>query len=318
MTTEFRLAKYNDFDLAAVVAIARAIRPDDFTSVTDLRDWNDNQRRAARMSARWLACVDDTIVGSAYVGESPWLERTMIIVHVMVHPSHQGRGYGRDLLERAEATATEHGAERVIGWTDETQPRSMRFLERAGFHENDREWQSTLDLARTDSVGLQELIDRIASGSVRIMSVAALSEERRDWKSELYRLYTDVEADVPTQFPLVKMSFEDFKGLVLGRQLVADGFLIAMDGERMVGLTEPHLVDDDPTAIAQEMTGVRSDHRGRGIATALKAATVTWAKQNGFTSIRTNNAQSNAPMLAVNTRLGFEQDHATIEYLKVL
>jgi GNAT superfamily N-acetyltransferase len=91
-----------------------------------------------------------------------------------------------------------------------------------------------------------------------------------------------------------------------------------MDDDTLVGLTEPLLVDDDPTALAQEMTGVRTGYRGRGIATALKAAATLWARENGYATIRTSNAQSNTPMLAVNDRLGFERDHATIEYLKDL
>ncbi len=318
MTAEFRLAFYNDVDLDAVVAIARAIRPNEFVSVADIRDWNDNQRRADRLSARWLVYDDDAVIGSGYIGESPWLERTMMIVHVMIHPEHQHRGYGRTLLEHVKATASERGAERLIGWTQETLPRAMRFLERAGFRENDREWQSTLDLGRFDVTPWQDTIDRVTASGIRIIPLEALAEEYSDWKRDLYRLYVRLEGDVPTRFPLLEMPFTDFEALILGRRLVADGFLVAMDGVQLVGLTEPQLVDDDPMAIAQEMTGVRSEYRGRGIATALKATAAIWAKRRGFTSIRTDNAQSNAPMLAVNERLGFVRDHANVEYLKIL
>ncbi len=318
MTAEFRLAERGHTDYQSLVAMALAIRPDDYVSVSDIQEWEDNQLRAGRFMARWLVCLDDVVVGSAYLGESPWVERTMMIVHVMVHPEHQHQGFGRSLLERTEETASEHGAERLIGWVQETQPRAMHFLEHAGFRENDREWQSTLDLDRFDPTVWQDSIDRVTAVGIRIVPVGTLADDRTDWKRDLHRLYVELEMDTPTMFPILEMPFDDFEALILGRRLVTDGFLVAMDGDQLVGLTEPQFVEDNPTAIAQEMTGVRSDYRGRGIATALKAAAAIWAKQGGYTSIRTENAQSNGAMLAVNDRLGFERDHATIEYLKNL
>jgi GNAT superfamily N-acetyltransferase len=318
MSVEFRLSEGGEGDYAAIVGIARAIRPDDYLSVADIQDWQENQRRAGRFTARWLVCVDEAIAGSAYVGESPWTERTMMIAHIMVHPEHQRRGYGRTLLLKTEATALEHGAGILLGWVRETRERDMRFMDRAGFRENDREWQSTLDLDRFDATAWQAATDRVTASGIRIISLSTLANERSDWKRDLHQFYVQLEADVPTMFPVLEMPFDDFEALILGRRLVFDGFLVAMDGDQLVGLTEPQFVDDEPTAIAQEMTGVRSDYRGCGIATALKAEAAIWAKQGGFTSIRTDNAQSNAPMLAVNARLGFERDHATIEYLKNL
>jgi len=318
MTIELRPQEDGNGDYEAIVAIARATEPDDHVSVADIRDWDDNQRRSSRLSARWLAYLDDTMVGFSYVGESPWLERGMMVVRVMVHPDHQQRGYGRTLLEHAETTASGRGADRLLGWTQEVRPRDMRFLERAGFREIDREWRSTLDLEGIDEVALRAVVDRVTACGIRIASVAILGEERFEWKRDLHRLYAQLEADVPANFPILTVPFEDFESLTLGRRLLPDGFLVAVDGDQMVGLTEPLLVDDEPTAIAQSMTGVRSDHRGRGVATALKAASAIWAKAQGYTSIQTNNAQSNAPMLAVNDRLGFVRDHSTIVYLKDL
>ena len=318
MTVEYRRADYGDFDVKRIVEIARAIRPDDYESVADLSDWHRAQRRAGRMCVRWLALIDGRVMGSAYVGQSSWVPITTMMLYAAVHPDHQGRGHGRALLERAENTAGERGGERTFSWTEETWPRSMQFLDRAGYGVVERRWESTLDLSRCDPGILQDAVDRMDSSGIRIVSVASLSAERADWKRDLHRLYSDVEKDVPAPFPIQEVPFEDFEALSLGRRFVAEGFFVALDGDELVGLTEPQLVDDVPDAIEQNLTGVRSDYRGRGIAFALKSQAAIWAAHAGYTSIRTQNAESNAAMLAVNDRLGFNRDRATIEYLKDL
>lgn len=318
MSINYWMAEYGNFDVERVVEIAHAIRPDDYESVAALDDWHDVQRRAGRVSVRWLASLGDKIVGSAYVGQSSWVPLTTMMLYVAVHPDHQGRGIGRVLLERAEGTASERGGDRTFSWTEETWPRSMRFLDSAGYGVVERRWESTLDLQRCDIAKLRVAVERSASTGIRILSVNALSAERGDWKRDLHRLYTDVEKGVPAPFPIQDVPFEDFEALSLGRRLIGDGFLVALDRDELVGLTEPQLVDDVPHVIEQNLTGVRSGYRGRGIATALKSQAAIWAAQAGYTSIRTQNAQSNAAMLAINDQLGFERNRATVEYLKHL
>ena len=256
------------------------------------------------------------LAGSAYIGQSPSLPPEFIAIYVAVHPDRQGRGYGRALLERAEVTASERGCETAYSWSDETQPRSLRFLERAGYHEVERGWESTLDLSRCDLDSLRYEVDRAASRGIRIASAKTFALEREDWKQELHRLFVGVEMDVPSPFPIQKMPLEDFEAQTLGRRFVSDGFFIALDGEQLVGLTEPRRVDSDPGMIAQSLTGVRRDYRARGIAMALKARAAIWAVENGYASIRTHNSQSNAPMLAINDRLGFTRGHGTVVYFK--
>ena len=194
----------------------------------------------------------------------------------------------------------------------------MRFLDRAGYALVERRWESTLDLRRCDLSELQGAVDQVVATGIHIMSVAAFSSDRGDWKRDLHRLYTEVEADTPAAFPIQSARFEDFEALSLGRRFVGDGYFVALDGDQLVGLTEPQPVDDVSNAIEQNLTGVRSDYRNRGIAYALKSQAAIWAARAGYTSIRTQNAESNAAMLAVNDRLGFERKRATIEYLKSL
>ena len=54
------------------------------------------------------------------------------------------------------------------------------------------------------------------------------------------------------------------------------------------------------------MTAVLRAYRGRGIARELKHATIAWAIENGLTALETGNDEANAPMRAVNARLGYE------------
>ena len=70
MTVEYRKAEYGDFDIEAVVRIARAIRTDSFESVADHVEWHELQRSAGHLCDRWLVSVDGQVVGSAYVGQS--------------------------------------------------------------------------------------------------------------------------------------------------------------------------------------------------------------------------------------------------------
>jgi len=64
-----------------------------------------------------------------------------------------------------------------------------------------------------------------------------------------------------------------------------------------------------PSRIYQTLTAVARPWRGRGVAKAVKARMLRLVRdhQPGVTLMTTNNATSNAPMLSINTRLGFER-----------
>jgi RimJ/RimL family protein N-acetyltransferase len=54
-----------------------------------------------------------------------------------------------------------------------------------------------------------------------------------------------------------------------------------------------------------DMTAVLRAWRGRGLAGALKRATIGWAIANGLATLETGNDVDNAAMRAVNARLGY-------------
>ena len=62
-------------------------------------------------------------------------------------------------------------------------------------------------------------------------------------------------------------------------------------------------------------TGTGREYRGRGLALAVKLASTRWAREHGITQIVTTNDETNAPMLAINRRLGYEPAGRRVEYL---
>lgn len=73
------------------------------------------------------------------------------------------------------------------------------------------------------------------------------------------------------------------------------------------GLTEMFYQQKTKKILIQALTGVRDNHRGRGLGKWLKAAMLLSMKDRypEATIVKTGNADSNAPMLSINNRLGF-------------
>jgi GNAT superfamily N-acetyltransferase len=75
-----------------------------------------------------------------------------------------------------------------------------------------------------------------------------------------------------------------------------------------VGGTEVTFEPWDPGTVLQQNTGIDRRHRGLGLAKWAKAAMLEWIRNERpeVGRVRTDNAFSNAPMLAINDALGFK------------
>ncbi|MFX1284300.1 MAG: GNAT family N-acetyltransferase [Promethearchaeota archaeon] len=82
------------------------------------------------------------------------------------------------------------------------------------------------------------------------------------------------------------------------------------------GLTETIYNPDRETLLFQALTGVKKEYRGRGLGKWLKAEMVTYIKKT-FPEVKylvTDFSITNAPMIAINKRLGFKKHMMWTEY----
>ena len=61
-----------------------------------------------------------------------------------------------------------------------------------------------------------------------------------------------------------------------------------------------------PGKMHNMMTGVRREYRGRHIALSLKLLTIAFCRRHNAHSLDTGNDSTNAPMLAINRKLGYQ------------
>jgi GNAT superfamily N-acetyltransferase len=220
-------------------------------------------------------------------------------IDIATLPAYRRNGLGTAMLE--ELLRLDAGSFKSSVRDDDTD--GLRFAERHGFVRYRHLFESRLDLDRVDLDLLWDLIDRAERNGVRFFSFAETAMDT-EAKRRLWSVNSISNLDQPGQDE-PKPKFEDWCTMVTdaGWFDPAAQFLASVDGE-WVGLGAVGTFS--PGRYYNLYTGVLKPFRGQGIATALKALGIRYAQAQGAASIRTNNDSRNAPMLAINRRLGYQ------------
>jgi GNAT superfamily N-acetyltransferase len=284
-------------DLATLVRLTAAVTPEDTTSLEELA-WADVTYPGG---TRYLAWDGDRAVGAAtggriyvYPPEHPdhWMS-------LVVDPGARRRGIGRELLAMvsADAAAARRTGLQTRAFTD--RPEGIAFLEAHGFTEFER-----ARMVRLDLTGLERLETTAPEGAV-LTTLAA----RPDLVSGVHAVAIEAFDDIPGgDEAMAAGDLAEFRARDVDRPgIPADGFQVALDATtgEVVGYASLMFVPGSTTRAWHDMTAVRRSWRGRGVATALKQATIAWAIDHGLTALETGNDVDNAGMRAVNRRLGY-------------
>lgn len=239
-------------------------------------------------------------------------------MRIDVDPDWQGQGVGSALFERLMSELITWDPELVRGEVRGDAPAAQRFVEKRGFRELRRRWESVLEVAEAREDAVAASVARAQSSGIEVVRYAdeIARRPREDVLQELYAVEARLSMDEPGMDRSGEvMSFQAFYNHEIGTpKALPDGHFLAKDGDRIVGLSRVLRDPVDQSMLQQGLTGVDPDYRGRGIAQALKVRTIEYARAHGYARIRTSNDSSNEPMLHINMALGFKRETPVIVY----
>lgn len=286
-----------DEDLAEVVRIVTTVSPDSPTSVEDMR-WSDEKYPGGMRFVAWL---DGVAAGAGGAGRVYMFPPSFegLWANISVLPEHRRQGIGSALLAALSDVARDAGKTMLMGRTTSDQQDAIDFLEHRGFNEHER-----MKVVRLDLAGVSPPIEDAPEG----LLISSL-EVHPELVSGVYEVAKEALPDIPGEGPMAPETLDEFRTRDVDRPTIpAGGFILGIDRSTgaVIGYANLMLVPGNPKVAWHGMTGVARAWRGRGVATALKRATIAWAIANGLEALEGANDIVNAPMRAVNRRLGYQ------------
>ncbi len=313
--TAVAIRPFEDRDYPAAVALASAVYTDYPWSEEEWRHEDARYDGDRLHLGRLVAEEAGDLVGMAeYHHVATMYHPQKLWVDVVVRPDRQGQGIGTRLYR--ELTEAMRPLRPTVLWTGvrETFPRSVRFVQDRGFREVRRAWESRLAVASFDPRPFAAKAAQ-AVRQVQVVTAAELRERHPHWLAALYDLHTTAAADIPQPEPYTPPTLDEYRQRLLDNpNYLPDGHVLAVDGDRCVGESFVLRSQRLPDVLYQGLTAVRREYRGKGIALALKLRVIEYARRQGYREIRTWNDSLNAPMLRINTALGFVRQPAWITF----
>ena len=293
-------------DYALLSAIDASVHNDDARPVA-LWKHDDATRNPQLFFCRNVISRDGAPVACGHFGHVDWIDHPDRYWFQILVPPNQREGDAiRELyLDHAlEKLAPRHPQAILSGMVESYLPH-VRFLEDHGFREVHRERHSRLELDGFDPARFHQALERTSEHGIRMVRLTELTAGSADWRERLHPVYQQLVEDQPAPDPPHRDTLDEWASAVLeAPDFDAGLWIIALDVDRIVGLSQAMVNPETPEVAHCGLTGVIAPYRRRGIATALKVELLAEVKARGIVRISTSNEENN-PMYPINLGLGF-------------
>jgi len=266
----------------------------------------DNLRHARQaMDAEYLvARVDGDPVGCGMSVLFPGTrDEPFLWSDASVIAAYRSRGIGEQLLRRISARGRELAKQGLQVEVKENDEHSIRFVEKRGFQEIEREYEVELDLT---ALAAPPAVD--PPPGIEVVSYT----ERPDLERQMYQVDREASSDIPGLASTLESTFEEWRIFAIERpSRDLDLTVLALADGRVVGVA---YLENYGDRCFHNLTGVVREWRGRGVASAMKRAQIAGAYARGVKRLVTESQHENLPMRRLNEKLGYRPTIANIVY----
>lgn len=302
-----------DQDYPAITRIRNTFRPDHVTTEM-VKLYTERERSLCEHYFHMVAVAPSgEVVGEVVAGQDLESAPGEWFFTLGVLPEYRGRGVGSELYDRAETFVRECGAVQMRARVEGGQEDGCRFALRTGFTLERQRVESVLHLADWDGARFGKQVASVRASGIRMMSLPMIQGE--GLLHQVYDLEMETMDDAPSfagHRPAFELWVREHNSLWPGEQFCT----LALDGERLVGLSTVYLPLTPGLGARQAYTAVRRSYRGRGIALALKLINIKECKARGVDHIRSTSDPDNLAVQVINTKLGFRQVPGPRVYIK--
>lgn len=273
-----------------------------------------------RVRAGWVGRVDERPVVIGWLQLSTVDNPELADVLVCCAPDARGRGYAAAMLAHVEEQARSHGRQRLVGevtWpydlgADGTGSPDLAWAVRQGFETGLVDVQRRLPLPVAT-----ELLDTLVAEAAEHHAAYELRSFSGPVPDDLVEGWAALTGSLAVEAPMGEIAREEEaydvaairdEEALLERQGRIRLGTVALDAAgAVVAYSDLVLTTHESERAYQWGTLVRPDHRGHRLGLAVKVANLRRLQetQPQITTVVTFNADVNAPMVAVNDRLGF-------------
>ncbi len=277
-TLSLGLREFEPKDYDRLAELYNRIYPDYTRSVGEWRGRDDSLDKSKYVLNRYT-CLDgmsETIVGFGDIGHvSDMFYPDKYWMNIYVDPEYQRHGVGNAIYRQLAARLKELNA--VTAWTGikEDMPEAFRFFEKRGFTEKMRVYESRLNTVTADTGRFKHYSEKVADHGVTISTLAFERSRDPEALRKLYETVMTVTADIPSPAPFTPVSYEQWEAFEMKNpDLVPEGYMIAKDGDRHVGLSVVWKSESEPKRLYKGKTGGVRKYRGRGLDVARRSRVI--------------------------------------------